>query len=50
MAATDPDLVEMGAVNAALVAERDGLAQLVEVLPVGVVMMDRTGKVTLRTA
>ncbi len=47
MAVTNPDPTDVGALNAALVAERDRLAQLVDVLPVGVVMMDRLGKVTL---
>ncbi|MEP7003739.1 MAG: ATP-binding protein [Chloroflexota bacterium] len=45
--ATNPDPTDVGVLNAAVVAERDRLAQIVDVLPVGVVMMDRLGKVTL---
>jgi len=47
VAAIDPDPTDVAALNAALVAERDRLAQIVDVLPVGIVLMDLSGRVTL---
>jgi two-component system, OmpR family, phosphate regulon sensor histidine kinase PhoR len=47
MATIDPDPTDAAALNAALVAERDRLAQIVDVLPVGIVLMDPSGRVTL---
>ncbi|MEA2660948.1 MAG: hypothetical protein QOH08_520 [Chloroflexota bacterium] len=47
MAAIDPDPRDVVALNAALIAERDRLAQIVDVLPVGIVLMDPSGRVTL---
>ncbi len=47
MSAIDPDPTDVAALNAALIAERDRLAQIVDVLPVGIVLMDVNGTVTL---
>ena len=47
MAAIDPDPTDVAALNAALIAERDRLAQIVDILPVGIVLMDPSGRVTL---
>ena len=47
MTRIDPDPADLAALHAALVVERDRLAQIVDVLPVGVVLMDTNGKVIL---
>ncbi|HEV2010088.1 MAG TPA: ATP-binding protein [Candidatus Limnocylindria bacterium] len=47
MAAIDPDPTDIVALDAAVIAERDRLAQVVDVLPVGIVLMDPAGRVTL---
>ena len=46
----EPHPTEIHALAAALETERDRLAQIVDVLPIGVVLMDATGRVTLENA